>query len=187
MEIPKGYYQSQTSKSSSGRGGKWGVRAKQSIDQYLKYFKGKILEVGCNDGLAMEHLQRKGFEVEGMDIAKHKLKIAKKHGLKVCFGYQEKVPFKDKSFDTIFSSHTLEHSYDTEQTVREYQRVAKRAVVVVPIEPGAPPREMHVSPFHSKEDLINLFKDKGEVILEESRHNLQPEHTIVVDFNGPQT
>lgn len=182
MKIPKGYYLSQTSKSSSGRGGKWGIRTGQSVNQYLKYFKGKILEVGCNDGFAMECLQKKGFEVKGIDIAKHKLKIAKDYGLKVCFGYQEKIPFKDKSFDTIFSSHVLEHSYDTKQAVNEYQRVSKRAIIIIPIEPNVPSRKMHVSPFHSKKDLINLFKNKGKIILEESRDNLQPEHVIIIDF-----
>jgi len=183
MKIPKGYQKIQTEKSSTSRGTKWGRRAIQSVDKYLKYFKGKILEIGCNDGFAMDYIKEKGFEVEGIDIAKHKLKIAKEHGLKVQFAYQEKMPFGDKSFDTIFSSHTLEHSYNAEQAVKEYQRVAKRAIVIIPIESNriAFP-EVHVSAFRSKEDLINLFKDKGKIILEEARNNIEPEYIVIVDF-----
>jgi len=76
MKVPKDYQAIQTSRSSTSRGIKWGKRAKESVDRYLSLFKGKILEVGCNDGLAMEHMQGYRLEVEGIDIAKHKLEIA---------------------------------------------------------------------------------------------------------------
>jgi len=92
------------------------------------------------------------------------------------------MPFKDKSFDTIFSSHTLEHSYDAEQTAREYQRVAKRAIIIVPIEPKTASPEVHLSSFRSGKDLINLFKDKGVIILKEARNEIQPEYVIIIDF-----
>lgn len=182
MRIPKGYQEIQTNRSSISRGSQWGLRARQSIDQYLMFFRGKILEIGCNDGFAMEYIQEKGFKVEGIDIAKYKLKIAEEHGLKVHFAYQEKMPFKDKSFDVIFSSHTLEHSYDAKQAIKEYQRVAKRAIVIVPIEPEHKVGAVHVSLFENKNEFINLFKDKGEIILEEARHNLQSEYVVIIDF-----
>ena len=181
-KMPKDYQEIQAKKSSTSRGTQWGTRARESVFQYLGYFKGKILEVGCNDGYAMEYIQEKGFEVEGVDIARHKLKIAKEHRLKVHFAYQEKMPFTDKQFDTIFSSHTLEHSYDPKKAVNEYQRVAKRAIVIVPIEPTAPSRPVHVSPFNSEEDLLKLFKDRREILLKESRYNIEREYIVIVEF-----
>jgi len=184
MKIPKDYQKIQEKDSSHSRGTIWGQRAMESVNQYLKFFRGKVLEIGCNDGLAMELLIRRGFEVEGIDIAKEKLEVAEERNLKVQFAYQEKIPFKDKSFDTIYSSHTLEHSYDVERAVDEYQRVAKRAIVIVPIEPQTDQPDIHLGYFRSKEDLVNTFKDRGKIILEEPRHNLQAEYVVVIDFKN---
>ena len=182
MKRSKDYQKIQEDNSSTSRGTRWGRRGIASVDQYLRFFKGKVLEVGCNDGLVMGHLEST-FEVEGVDIAKLKLKTAEKYGLKVHFAYQEEMPFDDKSFDTLFSSHTLEHSYAVEQAAKEYQRVAKRAIIIVPIEPTTDQPKIHLGSFRSKENLLDLFKDKGKIVFEEERHNLQHEHVVVVDFN----
>lgn len=168
--------------SSSSRGSKWGERALNSVNRYLKYFKGRILEVGCNDGYVMEYLVEKGFQVTGIDIAKEKLKIANEHNLKAVFAFQENIPYPDKSFDTLFSSHTLEHSYDREKAANEYQRVAKRAIIIVPIEEGHKPTKTHVSLFENKDEFINLFKNRGKILVSESLHRLQSEYAIVIDF-----
>ena len=40
------------------------------------------------------------------------------------------LPFKDNSFDIVYSSHTIEHLSDPVQFLREAIRVAKRKVVV---------------------------------------------------------
>ncbi len=44
----------------------------------------------------------------------------------------ERLPFADKEFDFVFSSHVLEHTRDPEAACREIQRVGKRGFVEVP-------------------------------------------------------
>lgn len=48
------------------------------------------------------------------------------------FGYIEQLPFKTDSFDFLIASHVLEHSRDPEQTLTEFQRVAKAGYIEVP-------------------------------------------------------
>lgn len=47
-------------------------------------------------------------------------------------GYVENLPFKSDSFDFLIASHVLEHSRDPEQTLSEFQRVAKAGYIEVP-------------------------------------------------------
>ena len=48
------------------------------------------------------------------------------------FGFAEKLPFADKSFDFIIASHVLEHSHDPVRFLSELQRVAKAGYIEVP-------------------------------------------------------
>lgn len=176
------YIKKQAYGSSPSRGSKWGAREQRIIEEYESYFKGKILVVGCNDGLDLLHLKSKGFDCEGIDIDKTKLQTALKDNLKVHFAFQEGMPFKDKSFDTIFSCHTLEHSYNAKKALKEYQRVASRAIVIVPIEEGKKPNKVHCSLFENKEEFTNLFKDKGKILVSKPFYDLQEQYIIIIDF-----
>lgn len=48
------------------------------------------------------------------------------------FGFLEKLPFKDKSFDFVIASHVLEHSSEPDRALAEMQRVAKAGYIEVP-------------------------------------------------------
>jgi len=43
-----------------------------------------------------------------------------------------KLPFRDKAFQLCISSHTLEHIYDYEEALKEFERVSVKVLVVVP-------------------------------------------------------
>ena len=48
-------------------------------------------------------------------------------------GNMENIPFADNSFDTVVSTHSLEHAADIERAVRELRRVAReKQIIVVP-------------------------------------------------------
>ena len=47
-------------------------------------------------------------------------------------GYVEHLPFKTGAFDFLIASHVLEHSRNPEQTLSEFQRVAKAGYIEVP-------------------------------------------------------
>jgi SAM-dependent methyltransferase len=53
-----------------------------SLKQAIGYANGKTLDIGCGAGRAAMYLQRKGFDVTGMDISPLALKVSRLRGLK---------------------------------------------------------------------------------------------------------
>ena len=174
------YKKIQEDESAFSRGTAWGERLEETIDKYSCFFRGDLLDIGCNDGRGMERIQALGHVVTGIDIAEPKIKVAKEHSLNVYLGRIEKLPFKDKEFGTVFCSHTLEHAEDLEKAAAEIERVCGRAIIIVPIEettenPG------HPSPITSIEFLKELVG--GKVIYEQSLIRMEKEHVLIVDYD----
>ena len=101
------------------------------IDEILRVTKNKnVLEVGCGRGFLANKLADNN-EVTACDIviSPH----LKKKNPKVKFDEAdiEKLPFKDKSFDTVITTHTLEHVRDLDKAVTEIRRVAKKEIIIV--------------------------------------------------------
>ena len=88
-----------------------------------------ILEIGCNDGVLLEPLQKLGAIVEGVDPAVNVVKLATNKGLKVYndffndkkFGGNE---FKGK-YDLVISNNTFAHIIDLQSVVRGIHHVLK--------------------------------------------------------------
>jgi len=93
-----------------------------------------VLDVGCGKGVLAHHLSR-GFLVGACDLyieneSKEKYK-------KVAFKEADihNLPYADDGFDTVVTTHTLEHVTDFYGAVQELRRVAKkRLIIVVPKE-----------------------------------------------------
>ncbi len=74
------------------------------------------------------------------------------------------LPFKDKEFDWIFNSQTIEHCYDVPRAIRESLRVARvGAAFSLPLETI---REYEINPshyayLHSTFDWLRLLNVKG--------------------------
>ncbi len=85
-----------------------------------------------------------GLEVAGVEISRVPEPYWKWRGIekRVKVGRAEKLPFPDRSFDTVYSSHVIEHSRDIRKAIRESVRVARqRAIHVIP--DGSMPRPGH--------------------------------------------
>lgn len=102
-------------------------------------FKNPILDVGCGDGFVAKIVMsnRKQKIDWGIDLSADEIEYAKKSGsfkkCKVANVYD--LPFKDKSFSTVFSNSVVEHIPDLEQAVSEMSRVLKRGgrfIITVP-------------------------------------------------------
>ena len=68
----------------------------------MLFVKGRVLDVGCGAGRHSLHLQRRGFDVIGIDVSPLALKVCRERGLKkLKLMALENISFKPESFDAI--------------------------------------------------------------------------------------
>lgn len=88
--------------------------------------KGKVLDIGCANGIFSEILIKKGFNCFGLEITAQAIKEAEKKGLKVKKGsFLDEFPFKKNTFDIVFAGDTIEHTIDDGAFLKEIHRVLK--------------------------------------------------------------
>ena len=92
--------------------------------------KQRILEVGCATGYIQNKLNK---SIIGIDLT-HKL--LKKNKNKVICADALAIPFKDGSFDAVYSVNVLEHVNSPEQMIGECRRVAKKNGKIIFITPN---------------------------------------------------
>jgi len=111
------------------------------IKAYAKDAK-SVLEVGCGEGTKLAKLSSKKNHRIGIDISKQAIKRAKKNYPKISFKVSdaEKLSFKDKEFDLVFSTFMLEHTKNPERIINEALRVAKKYFILAAPNFGAPNR-----------------------------------------------
>lgn len=99
---------------------------------------GSVLDVGCGTGFTLGLLNKKlGASVALTGVDFQISDATRAAWPQVTFVEQDilKLPFADASFDTVISTHTLEHILDIRAAIAELRRVcAKRLIIVVPRE-----------------------------------------------------
>lgn len=106
----------------------------ESLDGVVAAIEGRtVLDVACGKGYLANILAR-DHRVVACDVALATGDRAIRHsGATLCEANVERLPFHDQSFDTVVSTHTLEHVQHLGAAIAELRRVAaKRVVVVVP-------------------------------------------------------
>ena len=93
----------------------------------------RVLDVACGRGLLASALAG-SHHVVGCDVALATGDRAVRHvEFVACEARVEELPFADRAFDTVVSTHTLEHVPDLHRALAELRRVARsRLVIVVP-------------------------------------------------------
>lgn len=112
-----------------------------AIESYIKE-NTKFLDVGCASGYAMmKASERRGCDVFGIDPEPNKFGVKfDNKNIKIIKANAEELPFDDKTFDVVYSSHVIEHVSDINQTLREISRVVKdngRVIIIVPTSQSA--------------------------------------------------
>jgi SAM-dependent methyltransferase len=114
---------------------------------------GAVLCVGCRNGLELDRFRERGFsEVVGIDVFSQRpdIRVMDMHAM----------TFPDDSFDVVYASHSLEHSYDVARVAREIERVGRAGAVVgveVPVRAQASAADRVV--FSGLDELRGVFAD----------------------------
>jgi 2-polyprenyl-3-methyl-5-hydroxy-6-metoxy-1,4-benzoquinol methylase len=87
--------------------------------------KGKLLDVGCGDGLFINELKGLGWLVYGLEIDQEAVKRAQGSGLEVRCGRFEDIDFKSQKYDVVRLWHVLEHFKNPNSNLRKILSILK--------------------------------------------------------------
>jgi ubiquinone/menaquinone biosynthesis C-methylase UbiE len=86
-----------------------------------KYARGRTLDVGCGTGYHLGLVE----DIIGLDPSKEMLEKARGKGKPLVLGKGEKMPFPDKSFDTVLCLFSVLNVCDAEKAAQEIKRVLR--------------------------------------------------------------
>ncbi|MBV0900330.1 methyltransferase domain-containing protein [Haloarcula salina] len=123
----------------------------------------RVLDVGCGTGFATEGLLEHVETVYGLDQSAHQLskayrKFGKRGDVRFHLGDAERLPFKDDSFDVVWSSGSIEYWPNPVDALAECRRLTKPGGRVLIVGPDYP----NSSIFQKMADAIMLFYDEAE-------------------------
>jgi len=103
------------------------------FDEYSGWLSGhvapgsRILEFGCNDGVLLERLKRRGFDCFGVDASDNIASLARAKGLEVETGFFEPELVRRRSlagrFDLVTCSNVFAHIHDVRETLSAVRQV----------------------------------------------------------------
>jgi len=140
-----------------------------------------VLDVGCGTGFATEGLLEHVDTVYGLDQSPHQLskafeKFGKFGDVRYHLGDAERLPFKDDTFDAVWSSGSIEYWPNPVDALAECRRLTKPGGKVLIVGPDYP----NSTVFQKMADAIMLFYDEEEADrmfteagFEEFEHHIQ--------------
>ena len=140
----------------------------------MKNIVGKtVLEVGCGDGFLANKMSGT-YKVTATDIITDKNLKNKFPSVTFKQANIEKLPFKDASFDTVVTTHTLEHVQNIFQAIEELRRVTKkRLIIVVPMQrPYKYTFDLHLHFFPYPASLMAIMGNRKDSSCDDLRGDL---------------
>ena len=100
------------------------------IDAELMFLRrqpgGLLLDVGCGSGDWLEKMQQLGWNVEGLDVDKAAVQVARMKGLKVYCESLENLSLPNSVYDVATMNHVIEHVPNPLQLLAECLRILKK-------------------------------------------------------------
>lgn len=90
-----------------------------------KIGRGRVLDVGCGNGILLKHFLDDGWSACGVDLSPWAQKFAQKYGYELYSRELEKCELPDASFDAVTITSTLEHIPRPYQHIKEIMRVLR--------------------------------------------------------------
>ena len=99
----------------------------ESIEKLASIIEDPVLVIGAGQGLLVERLRAKGFDVDGVDLSANMIKYAKKRrGIELVQADARKMPFADSSYRTSVIATGVIDFMDDEEQVKSVIMEAKR-------------------------------------------------------------
>jgi 2-polyprenyl-3-methyl-5-hydroxy-6-metoxy-1,4-benzoquinol methylase len=98
---------------------------------------GRLLEIGCGNGLILERMHERGWAAEGVEFDPKCVEAVRARGLRCYLGDVRDQSLPNESFHAIFMSHVIEHVYDPKGFMDECFRVLKPGGQVIALTPNA--------------------------------------------------
>ena len=111
----------------------WHRRRFEEISRLIELTGGRILDIGCADGMFSKVIldKSKAKELIGIDVLKTSIAWANKHWgkigkMKFRVGDAHKLEFPSGSFDAVVALEVLEHVHKPPEALKEIKRVLKK-------------------------------------------------------------
>jgi 2-polyprenyl-3-methyl-5-hydroxy-6-metoxy-1,4-benzoquinol methylase len=107
----------------------WNLKIKEHlIEKYQK--KGKVLDYGCGTGTFLSHMQKAGWDVQGVEPSKKARSVGIQNGLNL----QTKIDQISGSFDVITLWHVLEHIANAHEVIDNLsKKLTSQGILVIAV------------------------------------------------------
>lgn len=104
-------------------GNKWVHKKLKTVSPHIK---GKTIDIGSGNGMVAFYLKNKGHNITALDVGN----LSIHPEIKTIVYDGNKMPFKDKEFDTGLILTVLHHTDDPVEVLKEAKRVCKRLIII---------------------------------------------------------
>ncbi len=103
-------------------------RAAIIVERFFHYLKNSknIIDIGCGEGYIADILVKRGKKITGVDVSDR----SEVSDIKVTLYDGQKLPFRDKEFDTALLLTVLHHTENPQIVFDEAARVAKNLIII---------------------------------------------------------
>jgi SAM-dependent methyltransferase len=117
---------------------------------------GRLLDVGCGYGFFLDHMSRRGWQVEGIEISAPARRHARAHlGIDVSPQSLPRPDWVDGTFDVVSLLYVIEHLPDPASVLREARRLLRPGGLLVLRWPNTTPIARALKPWAAR---LNLYQ-----------------------------